>query len=97
MKTGRFIHDGKLYDLGQLALIHDKLPVTLEVRDLTWALEHYTPDKERLLSTDPLEPIYVTHDSQGRLAVIDGLHRLHNAVAANRSTIYGVYVSPTLL
>jgi hypothetical protein len=94
MRTGTFTHDGATYDLAALSVLITNMPVVgFEVDALKWVLAHDTPDPERLKTAAMEEPIFVAYDKRGRFTVIDGLHRLHNAVAQGRDMLYGVLVT----
>ena len=95
---GSITHDGVEYDFDRVMSIAEKLPTkTCSVDRLSWILKYDTPNKERLERADITVPLIVTKSSNGKLAAIDGLHRLAKAVRDNVKTLPVKYVSPKML
>jgi hypothetical protein len=95
---GSITHDGVEYDFDRVMSIAEKLPTkTCSVDKLSWILKYDTPNKERLERADITVPLIVTKSSNGKLAAIDGLHRLAKAVRDNVKTLPVKYVSPKML
>jgi ParB-like nuclease domain len=80
-------HLGKTYLVDDLIQRSLSSPVVrLPVKDLAWVFSYDTPRPERVLEADPSTPILVTK-AQGRLVVIDGLHRLKKAQSLGHTDI----------
>ncbi len=85
---GTFTHEGKEYDLDtHLAQADNIATEDLPVDKLVWVLEHDTPDPVRTEKADVTKPILVSSTSDGRLAVVDGLHRLARTIQLGGNTI----------
>ena len=56
-------------------------------------LEFDTPDLKRKEKADLSAPIMVAKDKQGRMTVIDGLHRLAKAVDENVDKLKGFFIT----
>ena len=81
---GTFSANGQHYDLNALLRAVAKQPVLhIEVRKLTWVLEHVgtTHARSRVMQADLTAPILVTL-FEGQELVVDGLHRLVKATRA---------------
>lgn len=93
-----FVHDGKRYDLKALKEKAKELPVQVfQVADLKWVLPYRKVDKDRLKKSNMAKPIFVTLDSKDRLTVIDGAHRLTNAVEMGWDTLQGRFIEEAML
>lgn len=81
---GAFTHDGVKYDINCAFEIADVKPIrNIAVDKLKWILK-YLPDSsddlERTDKSDLTAPILIALSKNGKLAVIDGSHRLQKAV-----------------
>lgn len=95
---GSITHDGVEYDFDSVMSIAEKMPTkTCSVNKLSWVLQYDTPNKERLERADITVPLIVTKSVNGKLAAIDGLHRLAKAVRDNVKTLPVKYVTPKML
>ena len=95
---GSITHDGVEYDFDSVMSIAEKMPTkTCSVDKLSWVLEYDTPNKERLERADITVPLIVTKSVNGKLAAIDGLHRLAKAVRDNVKTLPVKYIKPSEL
>jgi hypothetical protein len=94
-----FTHDDQEYDLVGLLIDAALLPTQqFQVSDLTWIFEYDTPDPSRSIDRVDLDaPILVAHSKEGKLTVIDGMHRLAKAVKLGHETIKGIYIGADLL
>ena len=80
-ESGSFTHDGVKYDLAKaLKSVEGSPTETIPVKELSWVLKYDTPDSNRVEKADLKAPILVAKDSKGRMATVDGLHRLTKAV-----------------
>lgn len=88
-----FTHDGQRYDLKALKLLAKTLPVQeYSVSELSWVLPFRKVEKARQLKSDMAKPIFVALDQKGRKTVIDGAHRLTNAVEMGWDTLNGKFI-----
>lgn len=86
-------HDGHNYDLNAIfSLVANKSVQNYSVGLLVWLLDYDTPRQDRVQAADITYPIIVTR-WQGRLLVIDGIHRLAKAHRLGYQTIPGRYVT----
>lgn len=84
---GSFTHDGKRYDINCAFEQADRRPVRrIAVTELRWILEppeadpaQLPDDEERIARADLTAPLLIT-PWRGRLAVVDGAHRLTRAM-----------------
>jgi hypothetical protein len=94
-----FTHNGREYDLnGLLSATLGMQTQQFAVSRLTWIFRWSDPfdDAARIDSADLEWPILVT-GSEGRLVVLDGLHRLAKAKILQKPTIKGILVPDELL
>lgn len=74
-----FTHDGQRYNLNALLQVMQSRPIIdVYVSDLVWILKHDRPNPNRVKKAHLSKPILVTHWN-GKLVVVDGLHRLEKA------------------
>lgn len=91
-KSSTFTHDGKNYQVDEAIQLGAKSPIQKKkIEDLDWILKYDTPNQDRLNVADTKIPILVTN-YKGRLATIDGLHRLTKAKADGLKEIPTRYV-----
>lgn len=75
-----FTHDNDEYDLQKVKkIVHDHDIKDMEVNDLKWVLKDTDIQKKRLKTADIDNPIIITH-WKNKWVVLDGAHRLTNAV-----------------
>ena len=80
-EDGDFTHDGEKYNTNEVLSASEGNPIKdYPVEDLKWMLEHDQTDPDRLAKADPTTPGLVAPMADGRLAVVDGLHRLKKLV-----------------
>lgn len=92
-----FTHAGNEYDINKVFKLVHKEPVQkFYVSDLDWMLKFGSPDPERVKQAQLDAPILVT-SWEGRLAVIDGFHRLAKAKNENAKYLNGRMVSQEVL
>jgi hypothetical protein len=95
---GSITHDGVEYDFDTVMSIAEKLPTQqYSVDRLSWILKYDTPDPTRTNNADISFPLIVSPSNDGRLAVIDGLHRLNKAVKQHVKTLPVKYIEPAEL
>ncbi len=95
---GSITHDGVEYDFDSVMSIAEKLPTkTCSVDKLSWVLKYDTPDEHRVKKADISVPLIVTKSVNGKLAAIDGLHRLTKAVRNGVKTLPVKYIEPNEL
>jgi hypothetical protein len=74
-----FTHDGNRYNLNKVLELVSKKPVSnIGINKLDWILKHTDVDEERAKKADVTTPILIT-DYKGKIAVVDGVHRLSKA------------------
>lgn len=74
---GTFTHEGVEYDLDSALRASERSPVRrVPLSRLEWVLAYDTPDPSRVSAADVRAPLLVTRAGDGRLTVVDGLHRL---------------------
>ena len=88
-EEGSFTHEGQQYDIGKVLSATQNTPVVdRPVSELSWVLGHDdNVDPDRLASADTDTPVLTMHTQDGRVAVVDGLHRLIKAVQEGRLTL----------
>lgn len=88
---------GKLYNLTTMLEDTNKLPtIKIPVSKLDWMIEHGDPDEVRVDEADLSAPCLVTH-WEGKLAVIDGFHRLTKAVRQGKRELPCKMVSDKIM
>lgn len=96
-KHSHFTHMGRQYYVDDLiALTKDKPIYFIDVSALVWVFEYSTPDEGRILKADLSVPIIVTEDrvnGKNELIILDGLHRLAQAVRKRKKTIAAYMVT----
>ena len=90
---GSIIHDGAEYDFDLVMSLAEKLPSRpCAVDQLAWVLEYDTPLDRRVLAADISVPLIVATSEDGRMAVIDGLHRLTKAAGLQVKSLQIKYI-----
>ncbi|NDD67303.1 hypothetical protein EBZ35_06610, partial [bacterium] len=78
---GSITHDGVEYDFDKVLAIAETKPTKqCAVSKLAWVLAYDKSNTTRLKNADISVPIVITKSNNGKLTVIDGLHRLAKAV-----------------
>lgn len=96
-KDSTFTHANVEYDLNKvLKEVDADSPITVPVSDLVWILSFGKADKDRLEKANYNFPILV-HKWKGKLAVIDGFHRLRKAANENVKNLKVKIVSDEVL
>lgn len=91
---GSITHDGVEYDFDKVLAIAETKPTKqCAVSKLTWVLAYDKPDINRLKNADISVPIVITKSNNGKLTVIDGLHRLAKAVDTNINSLPVKYIT----
>lgn len=102
---GSFTNDGKEYDLNIVLRLTDNIPiVTFNVADLKWLVDQYKSEidhfdkneKLRVKRADLNTPVLVTY-WDNKLVVLDGFHRLIEAIRENKQTLIGKFVPEEIL
>lgn len=92
-ESGYFQHNGNKYDINKIFKIVSKKPSRkYHTSDLKWILKHTRTYKNRVIKADLNVPIIVTK-FQGKLLVVDGVHRLTKAIDENNKLILGKYIT----
>lgn len=92
-----FTHNGNLYSLNKLLEGAETLPQqNIPVDEMKWILAYDRPDPKRMAEANVDAPILVTM-FEGKLTVLDGLHRLALAVQKSIPTLRGHMVDASLL
>jgi len=93
LEGGSIIHDGVEYNFDAVMSIAEKLPTKqCSVDELSWILNYDTPNPTRTNKADLSFPLIVSKSVNGKLAVIDGLHRLNLAVRNDVKTLPVKYI-----
>jgi GNAT superfamily N-acetyltransferase len=91
---GSITHDGVKYDFDKvLAMAETKPTKQCPVSKLEWVLAYDEPDTTRLKNADISVPVVITKSNNGKLTVIDGLHRLAKAVDKNVNSLPVKYIT----
>jgi hypothetical protein len=91
---GSITHDGVEYDFDKvLAMAETKPTKQCSVSKLAWVLAYDEPDTTRLKNADISVPVVITKSNNGKLTVIDGLHRLAKAVDSNIKSLPVKYIT----
>ena len=91
---GSITHDGVEYDFDKVLAIAETKPIKqCPVNKLKWVLSYDKPDINRLKNADISFPIVITKSNNGKLTVIDGLHRLAKAVDSNIKSLPVKYIT----
>jgi hypothetical protein len=79
-EDGSFTHDGVEYNL-HIALSSACDIPSVKVDDIKWIMEYDKPQNmKRVKNADITTPILVAFSKNGKLTVVDGLHRLAKAI-----------------
>lgn len=92
---GTFEDEGVFYDINKIFDITENLPVeSYPVKKLKWIVPHKIKsyDAKRADKTDVTVPIIVTN-SNGKLLVVDGYHRLLEAIKLGLTELPGKFIS----
>ena len=85
---GSITHDGVEYDFDKVLAIAETKPTKqCAVSKLAWVLAYDKSNTTRLKNADISVPIVITKSNNGKLTVIDGLHRLAKAVKNKIETL----------
>jgi hypothetical protein len=91
---GSITHDGVEYDFDKVLAIAETKPTKqCAVSKLAWVLAYDEPDATRLKNSDISVPVVITKSNNGKLTVIDGLHRLAKAVDTNINSLPVKYIT----
>jgi hypothetical protein len=92
---GSFTHDGVRYDL-DTALRRGERRRTRRVSTgrLSWVLGHDTPTEARVARADTSAPVLLARSRDGRLTVVDGLHRLAGALRSGQRKLPAKVLTP---
>jgi hypothetical protein len=95
---GSFTHNGREYLLNPLLKFTDKLPVKeIPISELEWVIDcPYEDDGRDIDDRDISVPVLVA-DYNGKLAVIDGYHRLLKAIKIGKKTLPTKFVNDRFL
>lgn len=94
--TSTLTHDGNEYSVDKLLQLTANVKVTnIAVDKLSWCIPNNL-DADRVESADIQIPIIVTSYGD-KLVVLDGAHRVKQALNSNVSTIPSKYILPTIL
>lgn len=90
-------HDGMQYDLNAMFRYisgGNAILKIMKISDLDWILSYSKPDKAREKKANPKYPIIVTKDTnEGKLVVLDGLHRLSKSKKLGGKYMLGLVYS----
>ncbi len=94
--TNTFTHNGEEYSLTKLnKLVKGSKVDSIKLKDLEWIFKYDNPlidTPERIKTANINVPILVTM-SQGKLVVLDGLHRLGKAKIEGKNVLPGIMVN----
>lgn len=96
-KEGKFslvTHQGEMYQVDDLILATKSKPVTkIPVKDLAWIMKYTSTDKGRVANASLKFPVIVLDDGNKKY-VLDGAHRLKQAMNLMEKTIKAVVLTP---
>ena len=104
-RGGTFTNDDKEYNLNKVLRLTNNLPtMEFKVADLKWLVtdskqeikDFDKEEKQRVINADLNTPILVTYWKK-KLVVLDGFHRLIDAVKEKRDTMIGKFVTDDIL
>jgi len=98
--TNTFTHNDKEYSLDKLnRLVKGSEVKLIKIKDLEWIFKYDNPltdTPERIKTANIKVPILITK-SQGKLVVLDGLHRLAKAEIEGLETLPSIMVNKNQL
>ena len=104
-RGGTFTNNDKEYNLNKVLRLTNNLPtMEFKVADLKWLVtdskqeikDFDKEEKQRVINADLNTPILVTYWKK-KLVVLDGFHRLIDAVKEKRDTMIGKFVTDDIL
>lgn len=95
---GTFTHDGREYLLNPLLKFTDKIPVKeVPVSELEWIIGCSAENDGRDVDDRDISIPVLVANYNGKLAVIDGYHRLMKAIKLGKKTLPTKFVDDRLL
>lgn len=90
-----FTHDGNKYDINQVFNIIQDMEIqskNVNIDKLDWVISHTDIDKNRVSKADINVPIIITKMKDGKLVILDGIHRLVKSKNDNKKSILSIEI-----